>query len=82
MKDTLVNRKWKIHSQSENQVIAKLKHRAFDATVTLQSVGSIIKILNEATRTNSQTKEVKPGVPMGWLKNVQKDLRSNLLSAG
>ena len=67
MVDTVVNRKWVLQSRSQTEVIASLKHRAYDATVTLQSDGSIITILNEATYKDSNSGEIKPGVPMGWV---------------
>ena len=81
MISTVVRRRWVVQNHSANEVIANLKHRAFDATVTLQSDGSIIKILNSATHKNSQSGEIKPGVPLGWLINIQNDLQAKLVTA-
>ncbi len=81
MLGTVVGRKWIVQSHSENEVVAILNHRGFDATVTLQSDDSIIKILNKSTYKDPQTGEIKPGVPLKWLINIQKDLQSKLATS-
>ncbi len=81
MMSTLINRRWTIQRHSENEVVGRLTHRGFDAIVTLRSDDYVITILNKATHTDLNTGETKPGVPMGWLENLQKDLRTNIQSA-
>jgi len=78
METTLLGRKWQVKSISPDKAVGYLNHRGFDATVTLVSDGSIITILNEATYTDPQNGLERPGVPMGWLLNIQKDLVVNL----
>ena len=83
MLTALIGRKWTIQSRSQGTVVAKLKHRGYDATVTLQSDGSIIKILNESTYLANTINPVntatpKPAVPVSWLINIQRDLRRQL----
>ncbi len=48
----LVGRNWAIQSQTEEKVVGKLVHREWDATVSLLSDGSVIRIMSNATQTN------------------------------
>ncbi len=74
----LERRKWTVQSQSKEKVVGKLVHRDWDATVSLLSDGSVIRIMSNATQKNISTGAVSPAVPLGWLKNIQKDLRAEL----
>ena len=78
METTLLGRKWEVKTVSSDMAVGYLNHRGFDATVTLKRDGSIITILNKATYTDPNTDLERPGVPMGWLLNIQKDLVVNL----
>lgn len=80
MATTLMGRRWAIQSRSHGTVVANLKHRGYDATVTLQSDGSIIKILNESTFLRSGADAPVPAVPGAWLVNIQRDLGGKLQS--
>ena len=77
----LERRNWTIQSHAEEKVVGKLVHRGYDATVTLLSDGSVIRIMSDATQKNPATGEVNPAVPLGWLKNIQKDLGAALLAS-
>ncbi len=74
----LKGRDWVVQSQTKEKVVGKLVHRGWNATVTLLSDGSVVRIMSDATQTNISTGEVNPAVPLGWLKNLQKDLSVQL----
>lgn len=74
----LKGRGWVVQSQTKEKVVGKLVHRGYDATVTLLADGSVVRIMSDATQTNISTGEVNPAVPLGWLKNLQKDLSAQL----
>ncbi len=77
----LVGRNWAIQSQTEEKVVGKLVHRNWDATVSLLSDGSVIRIMSNATQKNISTGAVSPAVPLGWLKNIQQDLGAALVAS-
>ena len=81
MLETVVDREWVVKSHSEHEVTARLIHRQFVATVTLQSDGSIIKILNKSIHIDSATGKDQPAVPLSWLRYIQADLRLKLATA-
>lgn len=74
----LEGRKWAVQSRTKEKVVGKLVHRNWDATVSLLSDGSVIRIMSNATQKNISTGAVGPAVPLGWLKNIQKDLGAAL----
>ena len=76
----LKGRDWVVQSQTKEKVVGKLVHRGWNATVTLLSDGSVVRIMSDATQTNISTGEVNPAVPLGWLRNIQKDLDAALAS--
>ena len=76
----LKGRDWVVQSQTKEKVVGKLVHRGWNATVTLLSDGSVVRIMSDATQTNISTGEVNPAVPLGWLRNRQKDLDAALAS--
>ena len=77
----LVGRNWAVQSHTKEKVVGKIAHRGWDATVSLLSDGSVIRIMSNATQTNISTGAVSPAVPLGWLENIQKDLRAALLAS-
>jgi hypothetical protein len=77
----LVGRNWAVQSHTKEKVVGKLVHRNWDATVSLLSDGSVIRIMSNATQTNISTGAVSPAVPLGWLENIQKDLGAALLAS-
>jgi len=77
----LEGRNWVIHSHTKEKVVGLLLHREWDATVNLLSDGSVIRIMSYAYQKNISTGKVSPAVPLGWLKNIQKDLRAELLTS-
>lgn len=74
----LTGRGWLVQSRTKDEVVGKLVHRNWNATVTLLSEDSFIRILSDATQTNPSTGKATPAVPLGWLKNLQKDLSTQL----
>jgi hypothetical protein len=74
----LNGRDWVVQSQTKEKVVGKLVHRGYDATVTLLADGSVVRIMCDATQTNISTGAVSQAVPLGWLENLQKDLRTQL----
>jgi hypothetical protein len=74
----LERRKWTIQSHTKEKVVGELAHRSWYAKVSLLSDGSVIRIMSNARQTNVSTGKVSPAVPLGWLKNIQKDLRAEL----
>ena len=77
----LKGRGWWVQSQTKEKVVGYLVHRDWNATVTLLSDGSHVRIMSDATQKNISTGKVSPAVPLGWLKNIQKDLRAELLTS-
>ncbi len=77
----LEGRKWAVQSRTKEKVVGKLVHRNWDATVSLLSDGSVIRIMSNATQKNISTGAVSPAVPLGWLKNIQEDLGAALLAS-
>jgi hypothetical protein len=78
MARALKGRGWVVQSQTKEKVVGKLVHRGWNATVTLLSDGSVVRIMSNSTQTNISTGEVNPAVPLGWLTNLQKDLSVQL----
>jgi hypothetical protein len=74
----LTGRGWLVQRRTKEEVVGNLVHRNWNATVTLLTEGSSIRILSNATQTNPSTGKVTPAVPLGWLKNLQKDLSVQL----
>ena len=74
MVQALQGRQWSVQSRSAEKVVGRLVHRGWDATATLVSDGTLIRIMSDATRKDLETDEPKAGVPYGWLRNIQKDL--------
>jgi hypothetical protein len=72
---TLQGRQWAVVEQSPQAVVGKLDHRSFQAKVTLKADGGVVKILSDSYY-KSQDGKLEPGVPTGWLKNLQADLRT------
>ena len=80
MMRALIGREWTIQSHTKEKVVGELVHRNWYAKVSLLSDGSVIRIMSNARQTNISTGKVTPAVPLGWLKNIQKDLGAALAS--
>ncbi len=74
---TLRSRGWTVVQQSPQEVVGKLDHRSFDAKTTLKVDGNLIKILSDSYLKSEGGKR-EPGIPTGWLENLQKDLQTRL----
>jgi len=72
---TLQGRQWAVVEQSPQAVVGKLDHRSFQAKVTLKAESGIVTILSDSYYTSAD-RQREPGVPLGWLKNLQADLRT------
>lgn len=75
MVTTLQGRQWAVVEQSPQAVVGKLDHRSFQAKVTLKAESGMVKILSDSYY-KSEDGQREPGVPLGWLKNLQADLRT------
>ncbi len=75
---TLKNRKWTVVQQSPQEVVGQLNHRRFQAKTILKVDSNIIQILNDSSYKAADSAEPEPGIPKGWLKNLQKDLSKRL----
>ena len=80
MKQTLVSRGWTLGATSPQQTDGTLKHRSFNANVSLVVNDGIIRILSDAQYV-PEDGDSQPGVPKGWLVNLQKDLTKRLAAA-
>lgn len=74
---TLRSRGWTVVQQSPQEVVGKLDHRSFNAKTTLKVDGNLIKILTDSYLKSEGGKR-EPGIPTGWLENLEKDLRTRL----
>ncbi len=81
MKQTLVARGWKLGATSPQQTDGTLHHRSFKANVSLVANDGIIRILSHSRYVSDDTGGTEPGVPKGWLVNLQKDLAKRLAVA-
>jgi hypothetical protein len=80
MKQTLVTRGWQLGATSPQQTDGILNHRSFKANVSLVANDGIIRILSYSQYV-PEDEEPQPGVPKGWLVNLQKDLTKRLVAA-
>ena len=81
MKRALRSRGWQVTQASPQQTDGVLKHRSFDAKVSLMANDGVIRILSDSQYISGDTGDKEPGVPMGWLVNLQKDLNKGLAAA-
>ena len=75
---TLKGRQWTVLQQSPQAVVGQLNHRQFQAKTTLKVDGDVIRILSDSYYKGDESTKLEPGVPKGWLKNLQADLRTRL----
>ncbi len=71
-------RKWTVVEASPQRTVGTLKHKGYEANVTLETDGDQIKILCDARDVNQYSGNGKPVLPMGWLQNLQKELEIRL----
>jgi hypothetical protein len=76
MARALTGRKWTVVQQSPQEVIGTLDHRGFKAKVMLTVDGSVIKLLNDSQYLSPNTGQLEPGIPKGWLRNLEKDMNA------
>ena len=81
MKRTLAARGWQVTQASPQQTDGVLTHRSFNAKVSLVANDGVIRILSDSQYISRDTGQKRPGVPMGWLDNLQKDLNKRLAAA-
>ena len=81
MKQTLTARGWQVTQASPQQTDGALQHRSFDAKVSLMADDGVIRILSDSQHISGDTGDKQPGVPRGWLDNLQKDLNKRLAAA-
>lgn len=73
-----IGRKWTVVERSPQAVVGTLDHRGFKAKATLKVDGNVIRILNDSQYQSSESAKPEPGVPLGWLKNLQSDLNQSM----
>jgi hypothetical protein len=81
MKRTLIARGWRVTQTSPQQTDGTLNHQSFKAKVSLVVDHGMIRILNDSQYISGDTGDRQPGVPKGWLDNLQKDLTRRLAAA-
>jgi len=81
MKQSLVARGWQVRQSSPQQIDGVLNHRSYNAKVSLVADDGIISILNDSQYISDNDGTTLPGVPRGWLDNLQKDLSKRLDTA-
>ena len=81
MKRVLTARGWQVTQASPQQTDGVLKHGSFDAKVSLMADDGVIRILSDSQYISGDTGEKEPGVPKGWLDNLQKDLNKRFAAA-
>lgn len=81
MAATFAGRQWTVTESSANSVTAILNHRGYQGKATMAFSDGVIRILNESKLLDNKSGEYLPAVPLGWLENLQKDLRKNLTQA-
>ncbi len=81
MKETLTGRGWQVEKASPQQADGTLNHRSFNAKVSLVASDGLIRILTDSRYVGENADGAQPGVPMGWLDNLQKDLTKRLAAA-
>ncbi|WOO42316.1 hypothetical protein [Rubellicoccus peritrichatus] len=75
MASVLRGREWNVIESSPNRAVGTLDHRGFRARAILERSGNTIRILSDSTSKSLRTGEYEPAVPLGWLQNLQSDLR-------
>ncbi len=65
----LANREWKVESNTESTVIAKLDHRGIKAHLNINYNQKQITILSDSYDENG-----KKFVPVRWIANLEKDI--------
>ncbi len=78
---TFAGRQWTVTDTTGDSMTAILNHRGYQAKATMVRSGNTIRILSESKMLDSKTDEYVPAVPLGWLQNLQKDLRKRLSQA-
>ena len=81
MKHTLTARGWRVDRSSPQQTDGVLNHRSFQGKVSLVVDDDTIRILNHSRYISKDDGNTEPGVPRGWLENLQKDLVRRLNTA-
>lgn len=74
----LTGRGWRVVSMSDDEIVGKLVHRNYDATVAIRIEGSQAVLYSDATIQSADTDGPTPAVPYGWLKNLKSDMETNL----
>ncbi len=74
----LLGREWGVKSKADGTVVAYLKHRSNEATVTITYDTAKVDIYCVGYQIDKKTGvREKPEQPTGWLKNIQGDLTKN-----
>src|SRR5262249_3201223 len=78
-------RNWTVVQQSPQEVVGERDRQNFRAKAILKvESNGLIKILNDSyykqfgSQGSSSGEKLEPGIPKGWLRNLQKDLEAGL----
>ena len=77
VKKALRGREWTITAESDGTVRAALTHRKFDATIAIVYTAQGMRFYSDSYAVKKDGKRIKD-VPMGWLKNLEKDVLREL----
>jgi hypothetical protein len=75
---SLVRRGWEVVRKGESSVTGYINHRGREATATFAVGSGIIEIYCNGYVVRKDGTRVKPDVPVGWLVNLEKDIKARL----
>jgi len=79
---TVAGRSWGLREKTDEKIVAHLKHRSNEATVTLLYNEKKVDLYSVGYEINKRTGErKKPEQPTGWLNNLQSDLNKKINQA-
>lgn len=73
-----IGRDWNIVKDQDMRVVIHLLHRKMDATVTFEITKQDIRAYCVGYKVKSDGERVKPELPRGWLRYLQRDIRKLL----
>jgi hypothetical protein len=78
---TLMGRTWTVTSRKPAEVVGELTHRGIKGRVILKADRDVVSIINDSYRISEEGDIGVPVVPLGWLRNLQKDMEEHFSRA-
>lgn len=78
VRSAFLGRKWGILRDESGVIIGHLKHRKWDATLTVEFDEKQIKIYSDSWEVTDRGVRIKPDLNEGWLKNIKNDISIGL----